>query len=308
MTHVSTPTAFPRREFLKAGGALLIGFTVSSRALAQQAALLPGELAPGPGQPDPDQIDTWIAIHADNSATVFIGHVDLGQGIATTMLQIAAEELDLGMDQVKTVRLETGKGPNQGNTGASSGISRGGPRVRLAAAEARQALLQMASTRLSAPVDRLTVARGVVSVAGNPAQSVTYGQLIGDRRFDVPYTGKAPIKDYRTHKIVGTSVPRIDIPDKASGTYVYMQHVRVPGMLHGRVVRPRGQGSYADGARVTSVDATSIRDIPGARVIRRGDFVGVVAPSEWSAMASSAMVVCSPVESSMSISRSFGSG
>src|SRR5712691_3985676 len=133
VTRVSSATAFPRREFLKAGGALLIGFTASPRARAQQADLLPGDLAPGPAQPDPDQIDTWIAIHADNSATVFIGHVDLGQGIATTMLQIAAEELDLGMDQVKTVRLETGKGPNQGNTGASSGISRGGPRGRLAA-------------------------------------------------------------------------------------------------------------------------------------------------------------------------------
>jgi nicotinate dehydrogenase subunit B len=283
-TRVSSASAFPRREFLKAGGALLIGFTASPRARAQQADLLPGDLAPGPGQPDPDRIDTWIAIHADNSATVFIGHVDLGQGIATTLPQIAAEELDLGMDQVKTVRLETGKGPNQGNTGASSGISRGGPRIRLAAAEARQTLLRMASTRLNVPADRLAVERGVVSVAGNPAQSVTYGQLIGGRRFDVPYTGTAPIKDYRAHKIVGTNVPRIDIPDKASGSYVYMQHVRLPGMLHGRVVRPRGQGSYADGARVTNVDATSIRDIPGARVIRRGDFVGVVAPNEWSAV------------------------
>jgi nicotinate dehydrogenase subunit B len=284
MTRVLSTTAFPRREFLQAGGALLIGFTASPRARAQQADLLPGDLAPGPGQPDPDRIDTWIAIHADNTATVFIGHVDLGQGIATTLPQIAAEELDLGMDQVKTVRLETGKGPNQGNTGASSGIARGGPRVRLAAAEARQTLLRMASTRFNVPVERLTVARGVVSVAGNPAQSVTYGQLIGGRRFDIPYTGTAPIKDYRTHKIVGTSVPRVDIPDKASGAYVYMQHVRLPGMLHGRVVRPRGQGSYADGARVTNVDAASIRDIPGARVIRRGDFVGVAAPTEWSAV------------------------
>jgi hypothetical protein len=130
VTRVSSSTAFPRREFLKAGGALLIGFAASPRVSAQQADLLPGDLAPGPAQPDPDQIDTWIAIHADNSATVFIGHVDLGQGIATTMLQIAAEELDLGMDQVKTVRLETGKGPNQGNTGASSGRCDCGSRWR----------------------------------------------------------------------------------------------------------------------------------------------------------------------------------
>ncbi len=142
----------------------------------------------------------------------------------------------------------------------------------------------MASARLGAPVEKLTVAHGAVSVADNSARQVTYGQLIGDRRVEVPYTGKAPIKDYRTHKIVGTSVPRIDIPDKAQGVYVYMQHVRVPGMLHGRVVRPRGQGSYADGARVMNVDAASIRDVPGARVIRRGDFVGVVAAKEWDAV------------------------
>ncbi len=281
----TTATAFPRRDFLKAGGALLIGFTAAPRARAQQQAdVLPGDPGQGPAQPDPDRLDTWIAIHADNTATIFIGHVDLGQGIATSLLQIAAEELDFDMSQVKTVRLETGKGPNTGNTGASSGVNRGGPRIRLAAAEARQALLRMASARLGAPVEKLTVAHGVVSVAGNSAQQVTYGQLIGDHRFEVPYTGKAPIKDYRTHKIVGTSVPRIDIPDKARGAYVYMQHVRMPGMLHGRVVRPRGQGSYADGARVMNVDAASIRDIPGARVIRRGDFVGVVALKEWDAV------------------------
>ena len=284
MTKLSSATAFPRREFLKAGGALLIGFTAATRAGAQQPELLPGELTPGIGQPNPDRLDTWIAIHSDSTATVFCGYVDMGQGIATSILQIAAEELDLDFDQVKTARLETGAGPNQGNTGASSGINRGGPRIRLAAAEARQALLHMASARLGTPADRLTVARGVVSVAANPAQSVTYGQLIGDRRFDVPYTGKAPIKDYRAYKLVGTSVPRIDIPEKAQGAFVFMQHVRVPGMLHGRVVRPRGQGSYADGARVTTVDAASIRDIPGARVIRRGDFLGVVAPEEWSAV------------------------
>ena len=189
------------------------------------------------------------------------------------------------MSQVSTVRVETGKSPNQGGTIASASISRGGPRIRLAAADARQALLGPrigAARRAGRAPDRR---RGVVSVAGNPGQSVTYGALIGDRRFDVPYTGKAPVKDYRdAHDRRGTSVPRNDLPAKASGTYVYMQHVRVPGMLHGRIVRPRGQGAYADGARVLSVDADSIADIPGARVIRRRDFVGVVAPEEWNAV------------------------
>ena len=280
MSDTPSSTAFPRRDFLKAGGELMIGFAVRGQAQAQQ----PEGIVAGAHQPDANRLDTWLAIHADNTATIFIGFVELGQGNTTALLQIAAEELDLEMGQVRTARIETGKTPNQGGTVASASISRGGPQIRLAAAEARHALLAMAAARLGVPVDRLTVSKGVVSDRGNPSQSVTYGALIGDRRFDVAYTGKAAIKDYRTYSIVGTSVPRNDIPAKAAGTYVYMHHVRVPGMLHGRIVRPRGQGAYADAARVTSVDAASIADIPGARVIRRRDFVGVVAADEWSAV------------------------
>ena len=119
-----------------------------------------------------------------------------------------------------------------------------------------------------------------LKLSGVEVASHINGVSIGDRRFDVAYTGMAAIKDYRTYSIVGASVPRNDIPAKAAGTYVYMHHVRLPGMLHGRIVRPRGQGAYADAARVTSVDAASIADIPGARVIRRRDFVGVVAAVE----------------------------
>src|SRR5262249_51216345 len=158
---------------------------------------------------------------ADNTATIFIGHHELGQGISTSLLQIAAEELELDMSQVKSMPLETGKTPNQGGTAASAGIARGGPRIRLAAAEGRPALLQMASRRLGVPVDKLTVARGVVSVMGNLSQAVSYGELIANGRFGVAFTGRAPIKDYRTHKIVGTRVPRVDIPAKVSGTYTY---------------------------------------------------------------------------------------
>ena len=106
----SSRAAFPRREFLKAGGALLIGFAISPKARAQQPELIPVDLVAGPGQPDPDRLDTWIAVHADNTATIYFGYVDMGQGITTAVLQIAAEELDLGLDQVKTVRLESSSG------------------------------------------------------------------------------------------------------------------------------------------------------------------------------------------------------
>jgi CO/xanthine dehydrogenase Mo-binding subunit len=273
----------PRRAFLKAGGTLVVGFAIAPSAFAQNPGQLTGA-NDGPAQPSADQLDTWIAIHADNTATIIHGHHELGQGISTTLLMIAAEELDMDMSQVQGMPLETGKSPNQGLTAASAGIARGGVRVRLAAADARQALLNLASTRLGAPVDRLTVSKGVVSIVGTPGKSATYGELLGDKRFNVPFTGRAPIKDYRKHTIVGPRVPRRDVPAKAAGKYAYLQHIKVPGMLHGRIVRPRGQGSFLHGAKVMSVDASSISSIPGARVLRRGDFLGVVAPNEWDAV------------------------
>ncbi len=273
----------PRREFLKAGGALIVGFAIDGPSLAQQpSGAVVRPLAPGP--PNPQLVDTWIAIHADNTATVFIGYAELGQGAGTALLQIAAEELDLSMNQVTSVRLDTHATPNQGATVASAAIDRGGPQIRAAAAEARLALLQRAAARLGAPAGRLAVSNGVVSVIGNPASSITYGDLVGDRPFGIPFTGSAPQKPVREYTIVGTNVPRRDLPDKAGGTYIYMQHVRVPGMLHGRIVRPRGQGAYGDGAAVLSIDDASIAGIPDVTIVRVRDFVGVVAPREWDAV------------------------
>ena len=273
-------SSLPRRNFLKAGGALVVGFHLREVLLGQEPAVR-GEK---PGPPDAKQVDTWLAIHADNTATVYIGFAELGQGNSTALLQVAAEELDLDMGQIKTVRLDTNVTPNQGGTYSSASIQRGGPQLRTAAAEARFALLKLASEKLNAPAERLTVSKGVVSVSGNPAQSVTYGALVGGKLFQLPFTGSAPVKPVSEYKVVGKRIPRNDTPDKVSGKYVYMQHVRVPGMLHGRVVRPRGQSAYGVGAKVLNIDEGSIRGIPGARVVRRGDFIGVVAENEWDAV------------------------
>ena len=278
----SEANKFPRRDLLKAGGALLIGFAIRGVGRAQQPEGV--GVALGPDQPDPKRLDTWIAIHADNTATIFIGFVELGQGCSTALLQLAAEELDLSMSQVKTTRLESHSMPNQGGTVASASIARGGPRIRSAAAEARQALLKMASQKLNVPVERLAVSEGVVADKSDAKKSITYGELVGGKRFELPYTGTAPLKDFREYKVVGTNVPRKDIPDKAGCTYVRAQHVRIPGMLHGRVVRPRGQGAYGNGAKVMSMDESSLAKIPGARAIRKRDFIGVVAPNEWDAV------------------------
>jgi len=265
-----------RRDFLKAGGAIVVGFPLRNVLLGQGPAR--GTVA---GPPDAKQVDTWLAIHADNTATVYIGFAELGQGNSTALLQVAAEELDMDMSQLKTVRLDTNVTPNQGGTYSSASIQRGGPQVRTAAAEARQALLQLASKKLGAPVNGLVVAKGVVSAGG---RSVTYGELVGDQPFHLAFTGSAPVKPSAEYKVVGSAVPRNDLPDKVSGKYVYMQHVRVPGMLHGRVVRPRGQGAYGAGAKVQALDEGSIRNIPGARVLRKGDLIGVVAENEWDAV------------------------
>jgi CO/xanthine dehydrogenase Mo-binding subunit len=270
-----------RRDFLKTGGALVVGFSLADEVLAQGAQ---GTVPSSPRSLDLRQIDTWIAVHSDNTATVYIGFAELGQGASTALLQVAAEELDLEMGQVKSVPLDTSATPNQGGTYSSAAINRGSPQIRTAAAEARLALLKLASARLNAPVERLIVSKGIVSVSGEPSRSVTYGELIGDRHFNLAFTGTAPLKPVSDYKLVGLPLSRRDIPEKVRGTYAYMQHARVPGMLHGRVVRPRGQSAYGTGAKILNVDESSISGIQGARVVRRGDFLGVVAENEWSAV------------------------
>jgi CO/xanthine dehydrogenase Mo-binding subunit len=273
--------ALDRRDFLKAGGALVVGFGLGARLTAAYGATPPRGATAGP--PDPKQIDTWLAIHADNTATLYIGFVELGQGTTTALPQIAAEELDLTLDQIRTVQTDTNVTPNQGGTYSSASIARGGPQVRTAAAEARQALLKLASERLGVPAGDLRVAAGVVTAAST-SRTVTYGELIGDKLFEIPFTGNAPVKAPADYKLVGGRAPRKDLPAKVAGTFTYVQHQRLPGMLHGRVVRPRGQRAYGVGARVVSIDDSSIRGIAGARVLRKGDFVGVVAPTEWDAV------------------------
>lgn len=277
---MSAPLSFSRRDLLKAGGALVVGFCFSGAA-GRVAAAARGEIA---GPPDPGDVDSWVAVHADNTATLYFGKCELGQGNTTGLLQIAGEELDLDMSQMSAMRLDTHVTPNQGATSSSSSIHRGGPPLRAAAAEARQALLQLASVKLGVQPGSLDIAKGIVSVAGDPTRSVSYGELIGDRRFEVRISGSAPLKPSHRYRLVGQSVPRVDLPGKVAGTYVRAQHLRAANMLHGRVVLPRGQRAFGAGAKPLSIDESSIANIAGARIIRKGDFVGVVAEREWDAV------------------------
>jgi nicotinate dehydrogenase subunit B len=263
-----------RRDLLKGAGALIVGFNLGLGGSVRRASA-------SPAVRDPKIANAWIVINKNETAQVYLGKVELGQGNSTTMLQLVAEELDLDISQVFAVQVDTAHSMNQGATVSSSSIQQAGPQLRAAAAEIRQELLRRAAIKLEMPADQLTVAKGVVSGAN---KTCSYGALIGDGDEQIAITGKAPLKDPASYKVVGARLPRQDIAAKVKGTYTYVHHARLPGMLHGRVVRPKGQGGYGHPPKVRSIDEASIKDLPKARIIRQGDFVGVVAERQWDAV------------------------
>jgi nicotinate dehydrogenase subunit B len=285
-----TTKTISRRELLKGTGALIVSFNLFGPVARMAAQTIVPPLTDSGGLP-PDQLDSWLAVAQDGGVTVFTSKVDLGTGTATALGQIVAEELDVPIGKIKMEIGDTTKTVDQGRTSASRTLFKAGPQMRQAAAAARQQLLKLASERLDTPVEQLRVTDGVVSVAGSPGKKVTYGSLIGGKRFNlaIKATGEgwdievAPgikPKDPKDYKIVGTSVPRFDLPPKFTGEFVYAQEVRVPGMLHGRVVRPPVINSAP-----SSVDEGSIKHIPGVvKVVREGGFLGVVAETEWAAI------------------------
>ena len=276
-----------RRDLLKGTGVLVVSFSFFgplSRALAQGDGLSVDGM-------DPTVLDSWMAIAKDGTVTVFTGKVELGTGVVTALAQVVAEELDVRFDKVYMDSGDTDKAVDQGVTAAARTIERGGVQLRQASAVARQELLKLASARLDSPVDKLTVTDGVVSVVGNPSRKIAYGDLLGGKRFNVKITASGsgwdmkvaplvPAKDPKDYKIVGKSIARVDLPEKFTGEFVYSQDVSVPGMLHGRALRPATSLSMP-----SNVDESSIRNIPGVvKVVREGSFVGVVAETEWAAI------------------------
>src|ERR1700736_1634835 len=276
-----------RRDLLKSTGILIVSFSFFgsvSRVLAQGDGLSVDGM-------DPTVLDSWIAIAKDGTVTVFTGKVELGTGVVTALAQIVAEELDVRFDKVYMDSGDTDKAVDQGVTAAARTIERGGPQLRQASAAARQELLKLASAKLDSPVDKLTVTDGVVSVVGTPSRKISYGDLLGGKRFNVKITASGigwdmkvapqiPAKNPKDYKIVGKSIPRVDLPQKFTGEFEYSQDVSVPGMLHGRTIRPATSLSMA-----SNVDESSIQNIPGVvKVVREGSFVGVVAETEWAAI------------------------
>ena len=274
-----------RRGVLKGTGALVISFTAPA-ALAEAAAA-----ATAPKPLDPTQLDSYLAIHRDGSATAFFGKIDGGQGTDIGIAQIVAEELDLPAERVAVVMGDTATTVNQGGASGSFGITWGGKPMRNAAAEARQFLLALAAKRLKVPAEQLTVHNGVVSVIDTPAKKVSYGQLIGGKFFDVPMKwngklgndlnveGTAQPKKPADYKVVGTSPKRRDVAPKVFAKPTYVTDVRVPGMLHARVIRPP-----VAGAEPKAVDQSSLAGIPGVRIVQKQGFLAVLAEKEWNAI------------------------
>ncbi len=288
-----------RRAFLKTSGGLVLGFSLLGPAAAMAALRelpLDTSVAATSGKGpfpavDPAKLDAWIAIHPDDTATLFTGKVEQGNGSPNALLQIAAEELDFPYEHFYLVMGSTTETVDQGPTYGSMAVRYAGPQIQHAAAAGRQVLLEMASKHFGVPVEKLTAAAGVISVAGAAKQSITYGKLVGGKRLDVTIGASgetfgmkvapdAKLKDPSRYTVIGKSVLRKDIPGKTTGEFTYMQDVKVPDMLHGRVVRPFGVGAI-----LLSVDETGLKDIPGfVQVVREGNFLGVLATTEWGAI------------------------
>lgn len=274
---MTAPPSISRRDLLRRSGVLAV---VAPRPGAAANA------APEEG------LDLHLCLTADGDIFAFCGHVDLGTGIRTALAQLVAEELDAPFAAITMVLGDTEHTPNQGSTVASETIQVTSVALRIAAAQARARLLELAAEALSGSLESLVAEQGRVRVRGQESAGLSYAELLGNTRLHLPLAATATLKPVADHAIVGRSLPRTDIPAKAAGRFVYVHDLRLPGMLHGRVVRPP-YGGYDVGAFVgrslEAVDESSIAHLPGiVAVVVEGDFVGVVAEREEQAAAAAA--------------------
>lgn len=273
---------FNRRALLKAGaGALVVGFSVEATLAHASNSAAAAMLRPAKGVAK-DRVDSFVSIEPNGRVTIYVGKVDLGTGTKTALAQMAADELDVAFEQIDMVMGDTATTPDQWITGANLTIAQGGGELRKACATARAALLTRAASQLGAPVAELQVSKGVVSLKSDPAKAVSYNALLqgGGKALDMKVDAKATGKSASEYRVVGQSIPRVDIPEKVSGEFMYVHDFRLPGMLHARVVR-------ADelGARLEAVDDSEARKVGGfVQTVRRGDFIAVIAKNEWGAI------------------------
>src|SRR5712671_4437333 len=278
--------ALSRRAFLTSTGALVVTLAAPS-----QWASAAGIGAPARPPVTGDQLDSYITIDADGTVVAYYGKIDGGQGLGTSIAQMVAEEIDVAFERVRVVMGDNGITLDMGGASAAIGVSHGGMMLRRMAAETRRLLIEAASQKLAIPFAQLTVTNGTVHAVTDSNKRVTYAELIGGRYFDdkVKWNGRlsnglvveetTPIKKPSDFKIIGQSLPRRDLPGKVFGTLEMVNDLRLPGMLHARMIRPTVAGAVP-----VTVDEASIKDIPGAKLVWIKDLLAVVAEKEWNAV------------------------
>src|SRR5580692_3083543 len=267
-----------RRDFLKGGGALMVSFSAASLTVSSLSGQ--GPFDTHPSHIDPEKLDSWLAVAADGTITAYTGKCDFGQGMFTAQTQLVAEELCVAISRVKLIQCDTSVAPDQGTTSGSQSTPTNfnSQNLALAAATARETLLSLAARKWGDTVEQLTAADGVITdTAGRHA---TYEELIGGRHFNLALNPTAKRRSPEQWTVLGKSVPSLDRTALMTGRFEFVHSVRVPHMLHGRVVRPPGMG-----ATVADVDQGSVQHIAGlVKVVVRKDFVGVVAETQYAAI------------------------
>jgi CO/xanthine dehydrogenase Mo-binding subunit len=289
--HVEEALSTHRRDFLKSAGLLVVSFATGGAGSVTEA-LAANATSPQPASPYPDpdfrQLDSWIVIHENNTATFYVGKTDLGQGTGTGFRQLMSDELDIAFDQTTCIMGSTDITVDQGGSGGSSAMERDSWPMRRAAAEARRVLLEMASGRLGAPVEQLAVSNAVIRVKSDPSTGVTYGELVAGKKFNVTLTGAnvnavtgvAKVKPVQELKYTGQPLQRDDIRAKVDGSQKWAVDVKLPGMVHARNIKP----PFAC-AKLTGIDEASVRNLPGfVKVVSKGNYVAVVCEREEQAI------------------------
>ena len=290
MTKYEKMSSFTRRSILLGGGALVVSV---GAAISLETVLSIGRAHAQGAKPPltPEQLSSYIAVSADGTVSAFFGKMDMGHGLHVAIGQIVAEELDVPFKNVKVIMADTAMTVNQGGASGSTGIQTGGKQMRVAAAEARRVLVEMAASQLSVPAEKLVVTDGVVSASDDKTKRISYAQMIGGKYFNVQLDwnkqygnalyapGKAQPKKPSDHKIVGQPIKREDVAPKVFAQEDFVTDVKVPGMVHGRMIRPAVAGSVP-----VKVDESSVKDIPGVKVVWDKGFLGVVADREWDAI------------------------
>src|SRR6266852_6397032 len=273
MTRHEKTSAFSRRSVLKAGGAFVVSI---GAPIGLDTVLGIGDaFAQGAKPPlTPDQLSSYISVNADGTVSAFFGKMDMGQGLFVAIGQMVAEELDVPFKAVKVFMGDTANSVNQGGASGSTGLQLGGKQMRVAAAEARRVLVEMAAAKLDLPVGELTVTDGVVHAKSDATKKASYAELIGGRYFNVQLDwnkqygnplyapGKALPKKPSEYKIVGQPIKREDVAPKVFCQEDFCTDVKVSGMVHGRVIRPKVAGAVP-----VKVDDSAIKHIPGAKVV-----------------------------------------